>query len=181
MIKQLINNIKEQAEHIGGIGSFKYEGEDLINAQHNNAVIQMIVEDNIYVEYLTTKDVVRVSVNIDIFDKITDTNDKVTIHNNTFKIGVVLLKLLQSNYGNVMSINDYDFLFVSRYSDDELCGVRMSVELIMPTPITYCNIVEFIDKSNKYASVEDFEITINQPKIDVSKLDINPIKLKKNE
>lgn len=181
MIKQLIDNIRDKAENISGIGSFRYEGEDLINAQPNNAVIQVIVENDVFIDYLVTKDLIKIGLNIDILDSVTSEKDELSVHNKTFKIGVVLLKLIEDSFRSNVKIDDYNFLFVSRFTDDELSGVRMSVDFTMPSPITYCNISDYLDAENKYQSVKDFEITINKPQIDVDELDINPIKLKRNE
>ena len=92
MIKSLVNAIKEQAEHIGGIKSFKYEGADLINAQNNNNTIQVWVEDDIYSEYIVTKDLLKVQLNIDILDKVYQGDDKLEVHNTTLKIAIGILE-----------------------------------------------------------------------------------------
>ena len=179
MIKNLINSIKEQAEHIKNVKFFKYEGADLINAQNNNATIQIWVEDDIFIEYIVTKDLVKVQMNIDILDNIGDDEDKLYIHDRTTKIAIVLIKLIEENYKNILSVYDYNMLNVSHYSDDDLYGTRMSLYLTMSSPINFCNINEFIDELNKYENEEDKEITINKPVIDINEININPIKLKK--
>ena len=70
MIYTLVNTIKEVAEHIDGVKFFRYEGQDLLNAQNNNSTIQIWVEDDIYTEYIVTKDLLKVQLNIDILDKL---------------------------------------------------------------------------------------------------------------
>lgn len=180
MIKNLVNAIKEQAEHIGGIKSFKYEGADLINAQNNNNTIQVWVEDDIYSEYIVTKDLLKVQLNIDILDKVYQTDDKLEVHNTTLKIAIVLLKLLELNYGDFINVYDYSIMAVSKYTDDVLYGQRLSVYLHMPSPVNHCNLQEFIDLTNEYYKNEDKEIDIIAPQIDINNIDINPIKLKKN-
>ena len=179
MIKNLVNAIKEQAEHIKNVKFFKYEGADLINAQNNNATIQVFVEDDIFTEYIVTKDLVKVQLNIDILDSIGDGKDIIDVHDRTTKIAIVLIKLIEENYKNILSVYDYNLLNVSHYSDDDLFGTRISLYLTMPSPVNECNINEFIDELNKYYKEEDKEITINKPEIDINKLDITPIKLKK--
>lgn len=180
MIKNLVNAIKEQAEHIGGIKSFQYEGADLINAQNNNATTQVIVEDDIYSEYIVTKDLLKVTVNIDILDVVHQTDDKLEVHNNALKVGIVLLKLLELNYGNFINVYDYSIMSVSRYTDDVLYGVRLSVYIHMPSPVNHCNLKEFIDLTNEYEKREDKDIDIKAPEINIDEININPIKLKKN-
>ena len=179
MIKNLVESIKEQAEHIKNVKHFNYEGADLINAQNNNATIQIWVEDDIFTEFITTKDLVKIQMNIDILDTIRDGEEKVDVHDRTTKIAIVLIKLIEENYKNILSVYDYNLLNVSHYTDDDLFGTRMSIYLTMPSPVNECNINEFIDELNEYEKNEDKEITINKPEIDINNIDINPIKLKK--
>lgn len=179
MIKNLVEAIKEQAEFIKGVKSFNYEGSDLINAQNNNETIQIVVEDDIFVEYLVTKDLIKVQMNIDILDNIGENEDKIDVHDRTTKIGIVLIKLIEENYKNILSVYDFNLLNVSHYSDDDLFGTRMSIYLTMPSPINQCNISDFIDKLNEYYKEEDKDITINKPEINIDNININPVKLKK--
>lgn len=179
MIKNLVECIKAKAEHIKNVKYFSYEGSDLINSQNNNATIQVFVEDDIFIEYIVTKDLVKIQLNIDILDTIGDDEEKLDVHDRTTKIAIVLIKLLEENYKNILSVYDYNMLNVSHYSDDDLFGTRVSLYLTMPSPINFCNINEFIDELNEYEKNEDKEITINKPEIDIDNININPIKLKR--
>lgn len=179
MIKNLVECIKAKAEHIKNVKFFKYEGYDLINSQNNNATIQIWVEDDIFVEYLVTKDLVKVQMNIDILDNIGDGEDTIDVHDRTTKIAIVLIKLIEESYKNILSVYDYNMLNVSHYSDDDLFGTRISLYLTMPSPINFCNINDFIDELNEYEKNDDKEININIKEIDINKIDINPIKLKR--
>lgn len=179
MIKILVNAIKEEAEHIKNVKFFKYDGADLINTQNNSEPIQIWIEDDIFTEYLVTKDLIKVQMNIDILDNIGENEDILDVHDRTTKIAIVLIKLIEEKYKNILSVYDFNMLNVSHYSDDDLFGTRMSLYLTMPSPINFCNISDFIDKFNKYYKAEDKDITINKPEIDINNIDINPIKLKK--
>lgn len=179
MVKNLVNAIKEEAEHIKNVKFFKYEGADLINSQNNNSTIQIWVEDDVFTEYVVTKDLIKVQLNIDILDNIRDGEEKIDCHDRTTKIAIVLIKLIEENYKNILSVYDYNLLNVSNYSDDDLFGTRMSLYLTMPSPINFCNINEFIDELNEYEKNDDKEITINKPEIDIDNININPVKLKK--
>lgn len=179
MIKNLVEAIKEQAEHIKNVKHFNYEGADLINSQNNNSTIQIWIEDDIFTEYLVTKDLVKVQMNIDILDNIGDDEEKVDVHDRTTKIAIVLIKLIEESYKNILSVYDYNLLNVSHYTDDDLFGTRMSIYLTMPSPVNECNINEFIDELNEYYKEEDKDITINKPEINIDNININPVKLKK--
>lgn len=179
MIKNLVEAIKAQAENIKGVKFFRYEGADLINAQNNNATIQIWVEDDIFIDYIITKDLVKIQLNIDILDNIRDGEDILETHDRTTKIAIVLINLLEYRYKNILSVYDYNMLNVSHYTDDDLFGTRMSLYITMPSPINFCNINEFIDELNEYEKNEDKDITINKPEIDINNININPVKLKK--
>ena len=179
MVKNLVEAIKEQARHIKDVKSFNYEGADLINAQNNNATIQIWVEDDIFTEFITTKDLIKVQMNIDILDNIRENESKLDTHDRTTKIAIVLINLLEYRYKNILSVYDFNMLNVSHYTDDDLFGTRISLYLTMPSPINFCNINEFIDNLNEYEKNEDKEITINKPEINIDNININPVKLKK--
>lgn len=179
MIKNLVECIKDKAEHIKNVKFFKYEGADLINAQNNNATVQVWVEDDVFTEFIVTKNLIKVQLNIDILDNIGENESKLDVHDRTTKIAIVLIKLLEENYKNILSVYDYNLLNVSHYTDDDLFGTRMSLYLTMPSPVNQCNINDFIDYLNEYEKNDDNEITINKPEIDINKIDINPIKLKR--
>lgn len=180
MISNIVNAIKEQAEHIKNVKTFKYEGQDLINSQNNNSTIQIWVEDDIYTEYIVTKDIMKVTINMDILDNVYQNDDKLTVHDNANKIAIVLLKLLENNYKDIISIYDYSIMNLSSYTDDNLYGARMTLYMYAPSPIDACNIDDYIDMLNQYEKKEDKEINIDVPKIDINEIDINPIKLKRN-
>lgn len=180
MIKSLVNAIKEQAEHIANIKTFKYEGRDLINAQNNNYTTQIWFEDDIYTQYLITKDLVKVTINIDILDKVYQQDSSLDVHNTTYKIGIVLMKLMDKAYPNIISVADYSLMSLSHYTDDDLFGHRLTLDLYMPSPINECNIDDYIDEDNRFIENTDNEITINTPTINIDNIDLNPIKLRRN-
>lgn len=179
MLKNLVEAIKEQAENIKGVKFFKYEGADLINVQNNNVPIQVWIEDDIFVEYIVTKDLIKIQLNIDILDNIGENEEKIDVHDRTNKVGIVLIKLIEESYKNILSVYDFNMLNVSHYTDDDLFGTRMSLFLTMPSPINFCNINDEIDDLNEYEKNEDKEININITEIDINNININPIKLKK--
>lgn len=181
MIKNLIDSIKEVAEHIDGVKFFRYEGQDKLNAQNNNHTIQVYVEDDIYTEYLVTKDLVKVTMHIDILDKVYQGDSIEQVHDNTYKIAIVMMKLIERTYPSQVSLYDYSLMTLSDYTDDELYGTRLTVYLLMPSPIDECNIDDFINELNKYEEIEDKEIDIKAPQVDIDNININPIKVPKNK
>lgn len=179
MISTLVNAVMNTAEKIKGIKFFRYEGEDYINQQNNNATWQVWFEDDMYTDYLVTRDILKITFNIDILHNVYQGDSNLDVHNEAFKIGIVLLKMLDKTLENI-SVYDYSFLNLSHFSDDDLFGVRMTISLFAPSPINECNIDEYIDEMNEYEKTEDKEITINAREINIDQLNLNPIKLNKN-
>lgn len=177
MLATVVNTIKSEAEKIKGIKSFRYEGRDLINAQNNNDTIQIIVENNPSIEYLLSNEMIKLTINIDILDNVFQEKSLLNIQNNTLKLGVVLMKLMEK-HREVMNVYDYSFLMLDRYTDDELGGCRMTIALVMPSPVSYCDIDIYIDETNQYETTKDKNINIDYPQIDINTINLTPIKLR---
>lgn len=179
MIKTIVNLVKDEAEHIENVKFFRYDGVDYLNHQSNNSTVQVWFEDDIYIDYLVTKDLNKLTFNVDILDKKAQDETIIDKHNDTTKIAVVLLKLLEKHY-DMLNIYDYSIMTLSHYTDDDLFGVRLTVSLFAPSLINYCNIEDYIDEENKYKERKDMDIDINIPTIDINDLDIKPKTLTKN-
>lgn len=172
MIKFLVENIRNEAQRIADVKSFKYEGVDEINAQNNNSTIQVVVEDDIQIEYLVTKDITSIKINIDILDKVEQDTDVVDVHNNTYKIAVVLMKLLDRHY-EFINIHDFSIMTLSKFTDDVLYGSRLSLTLFMPSPINSCNIDDYLDETNEFDKEDSKEV------IQIQEINLVPKRKKK--
>jgi hypothetical protein len=157
MIKFLVETIRNEAQRIAGIKSFKYQGVDEINAQNNNSTIQVVVEDDIQIEYLVTKDISSIKLNIDILDKVEQDTDIVDVHNNTYKIGIVLMKLLDRHY-EFINIHDFSIMTLSKFSDDVLYGSRLSLTLFTSNMINECNLDDYLDETNVFDKEDSKEV-----------------------
>ena len=177
MITNIVNAIKLQAEHIQGVSSFKYEGVDLINQQHNNQTIQIVVEDDIFIDSTSNEHEMVVEMNVAILDNIKQGEDKLDVHNRTIKIALVLMKLL-GQYGSTFYITDYNILTLSNYTDDNNFGARISFKAKTINQITICNLDDYIDDEQTFVDYIDNEIKIEHDTINIDSIVINPIKLK---
>lgn len=181
MIKNLVEALRDTAEKIEGIEFFSYNGADKINAQNNNETIQVWVEDDIYIQYLVGKDVCKATINIDILDKKYQDDESLDIHDNTNKIAIVLMKLIDYLYPGELSVYDYSLITLSDYTDDELYGTRLTLYVLLPSPINECNIDEWIDDMKEWKKKDEQELNVKVPKIDINNININPIKVNKNK
>lgn len=180
MIESLVTLIKDTAEHIDGVKTFEYESSDLFNTQGNNAPIQLYVESDIYSQYLVTKDLLKVTMNVVILDKCYQKDELLEVQDRTTKIGIVLLTLLNRLYSGQLDVYDYSFLNLDRYTDDEMAGCRLTIYLLVPSPISVCNLDDYINELNEYEKKDEQELDVKVPKIDISTININPVKVERN-
>jgi hypothetical protein len=172
MIKFLVENIRTECQRIAGVKSFFFEGVDEINAQNSNNTIQVVVEDDIQIEYLVTQDITSIKINIDILDKVEQDTSVVDVHNNTYKIAVVLMKLLDRHY-EFINIHDFSIITLSKFTDDVLYGCRLSLTLFMPSPINSCNIDDYLDETNVFDKEDSKEV------IQIQEINLVPKRKKK--
>lgn len=173
MIKKIIDIIGNECEKIKNVNSFKYEGKDLINALNNNSTIQVIVENDVYTDYLLTRDLCKMTLNIDILDNVFQDTTTLEVQDHCMNIAIILLHLLDNKFNNIINVEDYSIMTVDRYTDDELSGVRITLSLIMPSLITICDIDEYYDEDKKFDEYIDKNINISPNKINDDEFEIN--------
>lgn len=173
MIKQIVDIIKNECEKIKSVSSFRYEGRDLINAQNNYYTVQVIVENDTYLEYIIERDLSKLTLNIDILDNVYQDTTTLDVHNHCMNIAIILLHLLDNKFKSMINVQDYSITTVDRYTDDNLSGVRITLMLIMPSLISICDIDEYWDENQTYQSNQDIVINIDENKINDSDFEIN--------
>ena len=185
MYAELIDYISSIFLKHKAVNEVRYKKRSLINQQNNHSYIQVVIEDSgSYLQKINTKDVMTWNVNINIlaFPKNEEESIK-ELQGVCFQVGVEVLAYIEHDetYKNLLSIYDYDFLSLSHYSDDNACGFRMSLELVVPEPISWCDFKNNFD--------EDVEI-VEKPTLDLTKaektttetiktLTLKPMKIRK--
>ena len=71
MYKTIIDYISETALRHKLVNKVKYQNKSLINAQHSNANYQVVIEDDVYSQWIRTNNVFTMTINIDIFSHTT--------------------------------------------------------------------------------------------------------------
>ena len=171
MITDLVDIIKNTALRHKGVRTFRYTGEDLINAQNSHAYYQVTLDDVQLHELNITTNIFTVNLDIYIlgFGK-----DVALVQDNAYTIAVDLIAWLDNHYIGTVSVHDYSILTLSRFTDDSASGVKISLELAIPSPLNLCN-YENIFNDEPYEPESDHEIDV--PEEEVGDLDINVIKL----
>lgn len=181
MYKTIIDYIADIAHRHILVNKVKYQSSSLINQQHSNANYEVIIEDNAYFQWIKTSNVFTLTLNIDVLSHVSSKMDggELRIHDEAFLIINNILKYIEADplYKGILSIYDYSIMDISHFTDDNSAGGRLSLELAVPNPVTFCN---YMDNFGEPTQEEpDKEITL--PTEEEKDLDLKPITLPKNK
>ena len=179
MLKDVVNIIKDVALRHKGVCTFRYQGDDLNNAQNNHKMYQVYLDDVSFHQLNITTNIFKAEFQLYILGFVDDENDVLTVQNNAYTIACDILAYIDSydEYKGIVSVYDYSILTLSHYTDDSASGVKLSIVLEMPNPVNLCELDENFN-DEPYPEEPDHEIDINDNEVGV--IDINPIKLPKN-
>lgn len=181
MLKDVIEILRDIALRHKGVRTFRYQGDDLNNAQNNFKGYQVYVDDVSHHQLNITTNIFKAEFQIYILGHATGEsgNTVLDVQNEAYTIAVNILAYIDSKpeFFNVLSVYDYDILTLSRYTDDSTAGVKLSLVLEMPSPLNWCTLDENFN-DEPYEDEPDREITINED--EVGDIDIKPIKLPRN-
>ena len=176
MIKDIIDILKDISLRHKGVRTFRYQGDDLNNAQNNYKGFQVYVDDISHHQLNITTNIFRAEFQIYVLGHVDDENPVLDVQNDAYTIACDIMAYIDTKpeFYNVLSVYDYDILTLSRYTDDSTAGVKLSLVLQMPSPVNLCTLDDnFNDEA--YKDEPDREITINDDEI--GDIDIKPIHL----
>ena len=176
MIKDIIDILKDISLRHKGVRTFRYQGDDLNNAQNNYKGFQVYVDDISHHQLNITTNIFKAEFQIYVLGHVDDENPVLDVQNNAYTIACDIMAYIDTKpeFYNVLSVYDYDILTLSRYTDDSTAGVKLSLVLEMPSPVNLCTLDENFN-DEPYEDEPDREITINDDEI--GDIDINPIHL----
>lgn len=179
MLKDIVEIIKNTALMHKAVHTFRYQGDDLNNAQNNHEYYQVYLDDISYHQLNITTNIFRVEFNLYILGFVDDDNPILDVQNNAYTIAADIIAKIDTDEANrgVLSVHDYSIVTLSRYTDDKSAGVKLSLVLAMPSPVNLC-VLEDNFNDEPYEPEPDKEIDINTD--DVGDIDIKPIRLPKN-
>ena len=181
MYNQIIQYIMECAMKHVAVKSVKYQSRILINQQNSNPNYQVVIEDDAYLQYNKTGNVNTMSLNIDILSHCWDDNI-LDIQSTALQIAAELLKYVETDdyFLSLLRIDDYDFLMLSHFTDDDSAGVRISIQFVVPNPVDMCSFRDNFDEDKGF-TVEKEDNSIDLKKEQDCEngggITLNPIKL----
>lgn len=171
MITELVDIFRDISLRHKGVRTFRYTGDDLINAQNSHEYYQVIMDTVQLHELNITTNIF--TVNLDLY-VLGFGRDIAMVQDRAYTIGVDILAYIDNHYIGTVSVHDYSILTLSRFTDDEAAGVKISLELAMPSPLDLCTYEDNFN-DEPYEPESDHEIDV--PEEEVGDLDINVIKL----
>lgn len=179
MLKDIINIIKDTSLRHKGVRTFKYQGDDLFNAQNNHKGYQVYVDDISLHELNITTNIFKIKFEIYILGFVGDDTDILTVQDNAYTIAVDIMAKIDTDEANrgVLSVYDYSILTLSHYTDDNAAGVKLSLVLETPSPLNWCELDENFN-DEPYEDEPDHEIDIDEE--EVGDIEITPITLPRN-
>lgn len=168
MINTFVNLFKNIALRHKGVKSFRYQGDDFNNAQHNYDTFQVYLDDVSYHNLNITNNVFTSEFNLYILSKTDDENKVEDIQTKAFTIAVDILGYLdnKNEYYGILKLHDYSIITLSNYTAQRNCGVKLSVVLETPSPLNLCSID---DNFNDEPYEEEQEVDLDIKVIDLPK------------
>lgn len=181
MIQDFVELFKNIALRHKLVRTFRYQDKILNNAQNNYRNFQV---------YMDTVSLHQLNITTNIFTSEfefyilsqadgTSGNTIADVQGLAFTIGVDILGYIENNdeYDGILSLHDYSILTIDHYSDDDSCGIKLSVVLATPSPLNLC---ELDDHFNDDPWEDELDHEIDVPTNEVGELEIHPIHLPKN-
>lgn len=181
MLKDVINILKDVSLRHKGVYTFRYQGDDLNNAQNNHKGYQVYIDDISLHELNITTNIFKAQFEIYIlgFASGVSGNTILDVQNEAYTIAADIMAKIDTDeaFKGILSVYDYSILTLSRYTDDSSAGVKLSLVLEMPNPVNLCVLDDnFDDEPHEEESDVDIDITEEE----VGDIDINPIHLPTN-
>lgn len=181
MLKDIIEVLRHVSLTHKGVFTFRYQGDDLNNAQNNYKGYQVYVDDISLHQLNITTNIFKVEFQIYVLGHPTGEsgNTILDVQNNAYTIAVDILGKIDSDdaYRGILGVYDYSILTLSHYTDDNAAGVKLSLVLQMPSPLNWCTLDDNFD-DEEHEEEQDHEIDV--PDNEVGDIDITPIHLPKN-
>ena len=168
MLKDVIEILKDISLRHKGVYTFRYQGEDLNNAQNNHKGYQVYVDDISLHELNITTNIFKARFEIYILGQPSGEsgNTILDVQNDAYTIATDIMAYIdiQDEFKGILSVYDYSILTLARYTDDSSAGVKLSLVLQMPNPTNLCALDDNFD-DEPHEEDEDHEIDVDEDEV----------------
>ena len=143
MYKDVVDIIKDVCLRHKGVRTFRYQDKSYNNAQNGYEPFQVYLDSVSFHNLNRTMDVFTSEFNMYILSQPSkDLDDVLNVQNSAFTIAadIVAFMDISKEYEGTLGVWDYSIITVEGYSDDNSAGVRLSLVLRMPNPVSLCDL-----------------------------------------
>lgn len=183
MLKDVVEIIKDVSLRHKGVKTFRYQEKSYNNAQNGYETFQVYLDSISYHNLNRTMDVFTSEFNLYILAQPTkDIDDVLNIQNSAYTIAADIIAYIDvsKDYEGILSVWDYSMMTIEGYSDDNSSGVRLSLVLKMPNPVSLCDLNDNFNDEPYSGSTSGDTITVEIKQI-LEDLDVKTITLPKNK
>lgn len=181
MLKDVIDIIKDVSLKHKGVRTFRYQSDVYNNAQNNHKTYQVYVDTASMHQLNITTNIFKAEFEIYVLGFPTEEsgNTVLDVQNNAYTIAADIIAYIDTKdeFKGILSVYDYSLLTIAHYTDDDACGVKLSLVLRMPSPVNLCELDDNFN-DEPYVDNDDFDIDLNDE--EVGDIDLTPIKLPRN-
>lgn len=162
MLEQIINVIKDVSLKHKDIQYFKYQDNLLINQQNNNKYLQCIVDDTSIhnLQISQSPRIITASFDVYILGFIKEDDTLLSMQNKCYDAAMHIITKM-GDYSDIVDVYDYSIMTLSHFTDDNACGVKITLSLYVPFGV--CDIDSHFDSDipeDKLVESEDKEISL---------------------
>lgn len=158
MVNFIVDLFKNEARMHKSIKSFHYDRNYELGAGHENHPVFWL-EDPIIGR--NKQNVFECTVNFSILLIPKYAGDELKYQDLSFSIGLNILERLKQQDNEVSILPSWDFITLREYYDNNACGCRFSVNMVIRNMQDLCLIEEQFDKSKQFekkSSLSEFQI-----------------------
>lgn len=141
MLNSIIQTLKDCFTRYKGVYTFRYQSEDLNNAQNNFKGFQVYVDDVSRHQLNITDGTFTAEFEITVLSHVGKGQTILGLQDFAYTLAATVVETLDRNpeYQGVMRVHDYSILTVSHATDDDAAGVRLTLVLEVPNPALLCD------------------------------------------
>ena len=181
MHNELINLIKNVCLKHKDIKVFKYQDSLLTNTQGQDKSLQAIVDDTVLYNLLISRspNVLKASLDLYIIGFVKTDDTILNVQTKAYDAAMQIIYKIGdiAEYKGIVDIEDYSIMTISHYTDDDSCGVKVSLDLLVP--FGFCDIDDYFNEEIEEEE-EPKDITLNTPSGSNKEIKLNPIVIPKN-
>lgn len=170
MIQDIITILRQLFLRHKGVRTFRYQKDTKNNAKNSNKAIQVYVDSVVMNELNITNGVFKSTYEIYVLIPHTDNTPTEENQSRCLTVAADVMAAIDEfpEYRGIISVYDYSILTLDGYSDDNCDGVRLTLTLNVPSPVSLCALGDNFN-DEPYEEEEDKEIDVpeqKEPEID---------------